>query len=129
MRWVKAALLLGVCVAAAAGLYVLFDNIAVPAALVLIGVIGACMSVALAGDGSGAAAPDPRMRTGDVPQQRQAPQRQAPQQRQAQYDQQPQYEQPRYERQAPQRHGHPQQWPHEGSNPDSDAWRSAPHGR
>jgi hypothetical protein len=71
MAWVKAALLFGLTAVAAYLIYGVTDNIAVPSAVVFIGVIGACMSVALAGDSADAgpapASGNPRAAAGAAP--------------------------------------------------------------
>lgn len=102
MRWVKAALVLVLSTTVGIVTYLATDNLAVPAALVSIGVIIACMTVALAGDGGGSApVPNPRAASGE------AMRSAAPDRRMA--------------ASAPA----PAGWPGQAQNPDAAAWHRA----
>ncbi|SHN74639.1 hypothetical protein [Cryptosporangium aurantiacum] len=70
MRWVKAGLLIGISLVVAYGVYGVTENLAVPTAVVLAGVVFACMAIAL--DSHDVAPPQgerPRVRGADAPQQ------------------------------------------------------------
>ncbi|MFG1922185.1 hypothetical protein [Cryptosporangium sp. NPDC048952] len=135
MRWVKAALLLIGSLALAGASYVVLDNIAVPAAIAIIGVIVACMSVALGGSDDGAAPVANPRAGGSV--RSQSPNRVLPQPADpTQYPPQPQgyaQEPAQAYRQEPGYHqGHVQGYPQAPQqgwgprvDPDEAAWREA----
>ncbi|WP_157017951.1 hypothetical protein [Cryptosporangium arvum] len=124
MRWVKAALLLVASAALAVASYVVLDNIAVPAAIAIIGVIVACMSVALSGSDTGPAPVANPRAGGPVPSA--APNRvPAPGEPASRY--QPGYRDGRSEGHV-QTHGQVPppagRWPRH-VDPDTEAWREA----